>query len=231
MMEEEIFKKWIPNFKLLTDYGFEKTNEYYIYEKELKTKGFKLIIKYQNGFSSKIIDEDFGSEVLNFYNEKIQSSFLNTLREEYKDILMDIKDKCGKENYFISQQANRLMIIIKDLFNEEPDFPFKKYDGCGVIREKNSQKWYGLIMNVPRKVLDKNDDETPIDILNIKVSDEKRNDLIKINGFYPGYHMNHKNWITIILDDTFSDNFIMERLSESRKIIINKYGNKKTNNK
>ena len=27
MIEEEIFKKWIPNFKLLTDYGFEKTNE------------------------------------------------------------------------------------------------------------------------------------------------------------------------------------------------------------
>ena len=28
MIEEEIFKKWIPNFKLLTDYGFQGNNEY-----------------------------------------------------------------------------------------------------------------------------------------------------------------------------------------------------------
>ena len=36
-----------------------------------------------------------------------------------------------------------------------------------------------------------------------------------IDGIYPAYHMNHKSWISLALDDTLSDSLIMELVSKS----------------
>ena len=35
-------------------------------------------------------------------------------------------------------------------------------------------------------------------------------------GIYPAYHMNKKHWISIFLDETFSDGEIMEYIKKSR---------------
>ena len=35
------------------------------------------------------------------------------------------------------------------------------------------------------------------------------------NGYYPAYHMNKKNWISIILDDNLSDEDIIDLISKS----------------
>ena len=39
---------------------------------------------------------------------------------------------------------------VKEKFDTEPDYPWLKYPDYAVLRHKNSRKWYGLIMNVPR---------------------------------------------------------------------------------
>ena len=40
----------------------------------------------------------------------------------------------------------------------------------------------------------------PIDVLNVKAPKEKINDLHRIPGIYPAYHMNKSTWISIWLD-------------------------------
>ena len=54
-----------------------------------------------------------------------------------------------------------------------------------------------------------------VDVLNVKL--DKNNIIVKLsqNGFYPAYHMNKKNWISIVLDETLSDEIIMECIRES----------------
>ena len=47
-----------------------------------------------------------------------------------------------------------------------------------------------------------------------QVRNEFKN-LLKQDGFYPAYHMNKKNWITVILDNTISDEKIMNLIDKS----------------
>ena len=54
-----------------------------------------------------------------------------------------------------------------------------------------------------------------MEILNVKLDKHKISNLINKDGLYTAYHMNKKSWITIVLDETLSDDFIMELIDES----------------
>lgn len=54
-----------------------------------------------------------------------------------------------------------------------------------------------------------------IDIINLKVNPEKGEGVTAIKGIYPGYHMNHQNWISVILDDALPDEKIMRLIEDS----------------
>lgn len=49
-----------------------------------------------------------------------------------------------------------------------------------------------------------------LNIMNVKIDEAKRDELHQIKGIYPAYHMNHRMWISVILDDTISDEKVME---------------------
>lgn len=49
-----------------------------------------------------------------------------------------------------------------------------------------------------------------MNIINLKIDTSKRDELHKINGIYPAFHMNHKTWISVVLDDTIRDEKVME---------------------
>ena len=46
--------------------------------------------------------------------------------------------------------------------------------------------------------------------MNVKIDEAKRDELHQIKGIYPAYHMNHRMWISIVLDETISDEKVME---------------------
>ena len=54
--------------------------------------------------------------------------------------------------------------------------------------------------------------------MNVKLDKDEITELLKTRGFYPAYHMNKKNWITILLDDTISDEVIMCLIEKSKGI-------------
>ena len=68
-------------------------------------------------------------------------------------------------------------------------------------------------MNLDLSKLDNNSGE--VEIINVKLDENKIQKLLKQKGFYKAYHMNKKSWITIILDDTLSDKYIMDLIDES----------------
>ncbi len=94
--------------------------------------------------------------------------------------------------------------------------------GCGVFRNKDNDKWFGIIMNIPKNKI-VGDSNTEIEVINIKL-DEKTDELLNKNGIYKAFHMNKKNWVSIILDDTLIDDEIMELIDISvSKSQANKY--------
>lgn len=91
---------------------------------------------------------------------------------------------------------------VKNKYNNEPEYPWKKFSEYAVFRHTDNKKWYALIMNLPKSKLGlKGDDD--VDIINLKLKDTMLRDmLIQQEGYFPGYHMSKGNWISILLDGT-----------------------------
>lgn len=216
-IEEEIFKKAIPDFKKLELYGFKKSKESYIYSKLILKDSFKLYVEIDNNQSvkCKVIDPTFNDEYTNYKNKNISSEFVNTVRKEIEEILEDIKLKCFKINYFESSQANKIANLIIKKYQNTPEFLWDKYPCYGIFRNSISKKWYAIIMNVQKNKIDDKYKKEDIEIINVKLDKEEIDKLLSKKGFYKAYHMNKKSWITIILDDTLSDEEIMSYVIKS----------------
>lgn len=75
-------------------------------------------------------------------------------------------------------------------------------------------------MNVKRDVLDKDGNSGQVDIINVKIQPEQAEQLCRIPGIYPAYHMNHKMWISVVLDETLPDERILEFIDTSYQLTI-----------
>lgn len=228
MIENEIFKKYKPSYEKLIKYGFVKEGDVYHYEKNFMNGDFKVVVKIdKDQVHGRVIDA-FSNEEYLLLRVKDISNYALEVKNRYEDILKDILKHCFIITPFISNQANRLVSFVKDEFNEEVDFPFsdEKIKSSGVFRSKLNNKWYGLIMNIQGIKLDKNI-KGNIDVLNVKIPEDKLNDYLKKDGIYECYHMNKKKWVTVILNDTLSDEYVFDLLRQSRYLVV---GNKSSNN-
>ena len=89
---------------------------------------------------------------------------------------------------------------VKKKYGILPDYPWRKYGNHAVLRHNDNNKWFALLMAVPMdKIGLSGSDE--IDVVNLKIDDLYFRDvLIREEGIMPAYHMNKKNWITVLLD-------------------------------
>ena len=208
-IEENIFKRSIIEEDKLIKYGFKKEKDKYVYEK--KFMDFKTIITVENNnITGSVIDKETNEEYTNF-RKKDLGEYTTKVKDEYENILKDIKEKCTKEKYFIYDQTNRITKYIKEKYNRETIFIWESAPNYGVF--KKQEKWFGIIMNIEKnKIIGKDNKE--IEIMNLKL-DEETKEYIKQKGIYEAYHMSKKNWVTIILDDTLEDKYIRELIDKS----------------
>lgn len=212
-IESEIFKRSTILYDTLIPYGFKQINNQYILTKTILNDSFRVEIEIMNGkVNGKIYDEQFEEEYINYRIEEVTGEFVHKVREEFEKILLDIREKCTVSTYFETGQANRIAKYIFEQYHDKPEFLWKKYPGYGVFKNAKNNKWYGIIMNIPKNKIVGND-EREVEILDMKVQDVAS--LLCREGFYQAYHMNKENWITIILDDTISDEEIISYIQES----------------
>ena len=223
-IEKKIFERYTPDTKMLKNYGFQKEKDKYTLEKKFMNNQFlaKISVSKNGVISGKVYDNESGEEYLPLKLENIQGSFVSEVKENYTAILNDIKDKCFIQNYFISNQANRLAGRIFVEFCDEPVFMWEKFPGFGVFKNPDNNKWYAIIMTVARSKLGEKSTEQ-VEIINLKLDKSKIQDLLNERGFYLAWHMNKKSWITITLDETLSDEEIMDYIQESHSYTINKH--------
>jgi len=87
-------------------------------------------------------------------------------------------------------------------YGAEPEYLWARYPDYAVFRHGGNRKWFALIAGVPREKLGLSGAER-VDVLNVKLGDPLLTEvLLRQPGFYPGYHMHHENWISILLDGT-----------------------------
>ncbi len=218
-IENEIFKRTHVDLEKLKKYGFLEENNEYKYSCKFLNDNFEVnIIVNKNGeVSGKIYDTETAEEYTNIRLENSVGEFVNSVKTEYKNILQDIKEKCFEENYFLFEQANRITKYIINKYKVKPEFLWENSKNHGVFRNKNNNKWFGIIMTVDKSKYF--NDSGDLEIMNVKVSEKKFNELLDRKGYYKAYHMNKKNWVTFTLDDTIKDEELYELIDSSYDLI------------
>ena len=220
-VEDEVFKRYNADFKKLIKYGFKKDKDRYFFNTLFKNNEFRaeITILQSGEIQSRVYEVESNEEFLLLKVKSTQGKFVGKIKEEYKQILTDIRNKCYLQTYFIFPQANRIANAIISKYGDNPNFMWEKYSGYGVFKNANNNKWYALIMNIDYSKLGK-DNNRPVEIINLKLDKEKILELQKQNGFYPAWHMNKKSWITITLDEIIEDETILQLIKESHSYTV-----------
>ena len=220
-IEEELFKKTRVDFNKILKYGFKKDKDCYKYSKNIMNNSFRIdvLINKDGIVKGKVFDLAFNEEYTNFRIEENRGSFVSQVNNEFLKLLKNIKDSCYIKKDFIYEQTNRIANAIKQKYGDDPEFEWEKFPGYATFKNKDSKKWYGLIMNIDKNKLDKKL-TGEVEIINIKLEPNEIENLLKIEGFYPAYHMNKKSWITIILNNTISDEEILRLIDKSHSYAI-----------
>ena len=224
-IENKIFQRYSPDFDKLEEYGFVKENGSYKLEKLFKGDLFKAVIVINsNGQITGIVyDIENDDEFLPLRVEGLNGhgAFVGEIREAYANILKNIREKCFIKKYYIYPQSNRITNLVIKKYGNEPEFLWKTTPGSGIFRNPDSKKWYLAILDVDRSKIQKNT-KGLVEIALIKLTPDNVAQIIKQEHFYPGWHMNKKYWITVILDDTVDDDKIMQLIEESHSFTIKK---------
>ena len=242
-IEQKVFGRKRFSTEKLAEYGFEDKGACRFLSRTFMDGDFTAEIRvYENGsVQGRVIDNAADEEYIPLQMPNYTGAFVGSVREAYRELLCGIADSCCTDVAFTSDQSNRIAAAILEKYAVEPDFPWDsgKYAPAGVFRHSGNNKWFGLIMNIDRRLLDKNankekaektgktvkeetakkdknaDGEEMVDVLNLKAAENKTAALHRLPGIFPAYHMNHSKWISVTLDDTLADRDVMDLVDES----------------
>ena len=113
---------------------------------------------------------------------------------------------------------NKIINYIKSSYNVKPESLWEKWPNYLVFRNKDNKKWFGIIMDVPRKNLGLSG-EDKIDIICVKCNPLDLLFVLNETGFLPAYHLNKKNWVSIILNEQTNINRVYEMIDISFEIV------------
>mgnify|MGYP005769258845 FL=1 len=215
MLEDEVFKKRKLNKDKLIPYGFTLENNIYKYSKLIMDDIFRvdITINSKGNIIGKVYDLDGDYEYTNFRLEIVKGDFVNRVKDEYIKVLESIANNCYTEEYFIYKQSNEVSNLIKEKYNVLPEFLWESNPNYGIFRNKSSNKWFGVIMNIDRSKLNLNE-SGKVEVLNVKL-DDLVNTYLNKEGIYPAYHMSKKSWVSITLDNTLSNEKVMNLIDIS----------------
>ena len=221
-IEQKIFSRRRFSTKRMENYGFENKNACYTLSKEFMDGDFTAEIRvYENGsVVGRVMDNMMGEEYIPLRMPNYTGAFVGSVRAAYEELLLDIADNCCTDVAFASDQSNRIAAMILDKYSVEPDFPWDEgeHEPSGVFRHGSNNKWFGLIMNIDRRHLEKNAAEEMVDVINLKADESKMIALHKIRGIYPAFHMNHSKWISVVLDGNLDDRDVLDLVDESFRL-------------
>ena len=221
-IEERVFRRarFVP--AKAEAYGFRKTEKGYEIRSGFMGGDFEAIVAFgkDGTVSGRVIDLMTGEEYDQIRNPRYTGAYIGSVREAYEDLLRDIAEKCCDGAVFLSVQANRIADLIHEEYGISPDFPWEdgRYESLGVFRHPESRRWFALVMGIKSSLLDPDDTDDTVDVVNLKIDPERGPELREIPGIYPAYHMNHKTWISVTLDDIMTDTSVMELVRESFRL-------------
>ncbi len=217
-MFEEIFAKKKISPTRLIEHGFEKTSDGYCRTTEVMDGEYLLhIIFDRHGNVDTSLTETQNGEEYSLYKTTAQGTYVGRVRESISDILREVAESCFESSLFRQRQTQKLLEYAANIYGDEPEFLWESTPNNAILRRKDSGKWYGAILTIPRSKLGI-DSKQVVEVIDLHAEPERIKRYLHRENFYPGWHMNKKSWYTVILDESVEDEELFRLLDESYRL-------------
>ena len=192
-----------------------------IYEKNICDDEFKVIVEISKENFSKVIDLSSNLEYELVDIKMGVGPFINKIKEEYENILNDIIKNITINDSYKNKQTKELIKYVNKKYGDNLEFLWDNFPTDAIWRNKENNKWYGLLLviNLNKLGLNVNKEE---EIIVLRYNKDKIKTIIDNKKIFKGYHMNKSNWITIILNESINIKDIYKFLDNSYLISLKK---------
>lgn len=204
----DIFKAYKFNKKKAISFGFIEENGIFKYSSLILENDFQLIVSIEDKeISFQVYDRETGDLYPQVHMDSMRGSFVRAVREACLEVLLQIRKSCFDVQNFICPQTKRIMAIVQEKYGNQLEYLWEKSPDTAILRHDSNQKWYAVLMKISWEKLDKGR-EGLVEVINVK--HDQVVSLIQEKGIYPAFHMNKRYWISVPLDDTFTDEKVLE---------------------
>ena len=216
----EIFKSYQFNQEKARAYGFLESSGVWTYSCQILQGDFSMTVSITpDNVSFQVFDQETGDLYPQVHMESMRGSFVGSVREACLEILYQIRKACFDVQDFICPQTKRIMDQIQEKYGDQLEYLWEKSPDTAVLRHEGNQKWYAVLMRIPWDKLDKGR-EGLVEAVNLK--NNQVADLLSQKGIYPAFHMNKRYWISLALDDSLSDDDVLDLLEISWNLTLKK---------
>ena len=207
------------NFKKLKEFGFELIDNSYYYHTSLLKNQFKMSVKINidNSIFTEIIDTETNEPYVLHLLEIKRSGYSEKIYKAYSEILEKVKKVCFEDEIFKANYTKEIIAYVKNKYGDELEFLWEKSPKNAVVRRKSSNKWYAVILTIPKRKIGLESDEV-IEVINLHNIPKEIEKLIDYKRYFPAYHMNKKHWCTICLDGTIELKEIYKKIDISYEL-------------
>ena len=216
----EIFKAYQFNSKKANEYGFVENQGVWTYSSTILQGDFLMMVTVEDGdLSFQVYDQETGDLYPQVHMESMRGIFVGTVREACLEVLYDIRKSCFDVQDFICPQTKRIMALVQEKYGSQLEYLWEKSPDTAVLRHEGNQKWYAVLMRISWDKLEKGR-EGLVEAVNLK--HDQVSDLLVKKGIYPAFHMNKRYWISVPLDDSLSDEEVLELIEKSWNLTLKK---------
>ena len=209
----EIFKAYQFNRKKAKEYGFVEKQGVWTYSCQILQGDFVMTVSITaDNVSFQVFDQETGDLYPQVHMESMRGTFVGSVREACLEVLYGIRKACFEVEEFLCPQTERIMTLVQEKYENQLEYLWEKSPDTAVLRHDDNQKWYAVLMKISWEKLDKSR-EGQVEVVNLK--HDQVADLLVEKGIYPAFHMNKRYWISLPLDDTLSDEQILELFERS----------------
>ena len=209
----EIFKAYQFKSKKAKEYGFVENQSVWTYSSTILQGDFLMMVTVEDSdLTFQVFDQETGDLYPQVHMESMRGTFVGSVREACLEVLYSIRKACFEVQEFLCPQTKRIMALVQEKYGNQLEYLWEKSPDTAVLRHEDNQKWYAILMRIPWDRLDKGR-EGLVEAVNLK--HDQVADLLSQNGIYPAFHMNKRYWISLPLDETLTDEKVLELFERS----------------
>ena len=216
----EIFKSYQFDQEKASAYGFIENEGVWTDTFQILEGDFVMTVSITtDNVSFQVFDRETGDLYPQVHMESMRGTFVGSVRQACLEILYQVRQSCFDVQDFICPQTKRIMAQVQKKYGNQLEYLWEKSPDTAVLRHEDSKKWYAGLMRIPWDRLDKAR-EGQVEAVNLKHDQVAH--LLSQKGIYPAFHMNKRYWISLTLDETLSDDEVLDLLEISWNLTLKK---------